>query len=138
LTTPLPKERAAAIEPGLFDNHYLLNAWLGRKALWAVFWPFFLIVNISIYWVDSITIAGQLSVSSWDDVYFILITPTIIWSIVVWRNSKNTRFQIWALLARFFVLSVYFEYTLKWIIRFDYARLFFNCNEVVLDYAACF
>ncbi len=137
LTTPAP-DQSSEIEPGLFDDRYLFNVWVGRKALWTVFWPFFIVLNGSVYAVDTITIAGQLSVSTWDDIYFILMTPTIIWTVAVWRNSKNTAFQIWAVLARFFVLTVYFEYALKVLIRFDYPRLFFNCNEAVLDYAACF
>ncbi len=120
------------------DEHYLKNAWLGRKPLWTVFWPYFVFFNVSIFVVDSATIAGWLSVSTWDDVYFILMTPTIIWTIAVWRNSGNSHFHLWVVLARFAVLMVYFEYALKLLIRIDYPRLFFNCNEVVLDYAACF
>jgi len=137
LATPRP-ENDREIEPNLMDEDYIKHVWLGLKPLWTVFWPYFLFFNICIFALDSATVAGQLSVSTWDDIYFILITPTVIWTIAVWRNSGNCRFHFLAVLARFLGLAVYFEYALKLLIRIDYPRLFFNCNEVVLDYAACF
>ncbi len=137
LTTPF-SGAVRKLDHSLMDERYIYNAWLGLKPLWTVFWPYFLFFNFSVYALDTATIAGQLSVSTWDDIYFALIMPTIIWTIAVWRNSDNTQFQVWAVLARFGVVAVYFEYALKLLIRIDYPRLFFNCNEVVLDYAACF
>jgi len=35
-------------------------------------------------------------------------------------------------------LAVFFEYGLKLIIRQDYPRVFFECQEIALDYASCF
>ncbi len=137
LTAP-PPEQKEEVEQSLFDEHYVHLCWLGLKPLWTVFWPWFVFFNLVVFGVDSLVLAGQLSASSWDDVYFVLCLPSILWTIAVWRNSANTQYRIWAALARLMTLALWFEYGLKWVIRFDYARIFFNCNEVVLDYAACF
>jgi len=137
LTAPPPGQKDG-VDRQLFGEHYVHLCWLGLKPLWAVFWPYFLFFNLAVFAVDTLVVSGQLSASSWDDVYFVLCLPSILWSIAVWRNSSNTQYRIWAALARLMTLAVWFEYGLKWVIRFDYARIFFNCNEVVLDYAACF
>ncbi len=117
---------------------YLQMAWLGRLYLWQVFWPFFLFLNAALYGVDNLAKQGVFTVSSWDEVHFILFTPIMFWTLCVWRNSINCSDRLWAALARLLVLLVYFEYGLKLIIRIDYPRIFFNCNELLLDYAACF
>jgi len=81
---------------------------------------------------------GEFTVSSWDAMHLILFTPIIFWTIAVWRNALNTSIRSWAVLARFMTLAVFFEYGLKLVIRIDYPRIFFQCQEAVLDYSACF
>jgi len=117
---------------------YFFDSWLGDVKLWLVFWPFFIILNGSLYLTDSVARAGFFTVSSWDEMHLILLTPTIFWIIAVWKNSLNTSSRYWAISARFFTLSVCFEYALKLVIRIDYPRIFFQCQELALDYAACF
>jgi hypothetical protein len=34
--------------------------------------------------------------------------------------------------------AVFFEYALKLVIRDDYPRIFFACQDIMLDYASCF
>lgn len=117
---------------------YLYDSWVGMVKLWLVFWPFFIILNLSLFAADSLAKNGSLTVSSWDEIHFILLTPVIFWTIIVWRNSVHTCSRYWAVGARFMTLTVFFEYALKLIIRRDYPRIFFNCEEIILDYAACF
>ena len=117
---------------------YLFDSWNGQIKLWLVFWPFFIILNLSLYVTDSLARAGNFTVSSWDAVHFILLTPVIFWVNSVWRNSLNTGSRYWAIGARFMTLAVFFEYGLKLVIRMDYPRIFFQCQEAVLDYASCF
>ena len=117
---------------------YLFDSWNGQIKLWLVFWPFFIILNMSLYLTDSLARAGNFTVSSWDAVHFILLTPVIFWLISVWRNSPNTSSRYWAIGARFMTLAVFFEYGLKLVIRMDYPRIFFQCQEAILDYASCF
>lgn len=138
LGTPEPWETSEEEEFQAAGRGYLQLAWLGRLPLWQVFWPFFIFLNAALYGVDNLAKQGEFTVSSWDDVHFVLFTPIIFWTLCVWRNSVNCSDRLWAALARLLVLSVYFEYGLKLIIRIDYPRIFFNCNELLLDYAACF
>lgn len=117
---------------------YLFDSWNGMIKLWLVFWPFFILLNVSLFGIDSLAKAGRLTVSSWDEIHFILVTPAIFWVITVWRNSIHTSSRYWAIAARFMTISVFFEYVLKLVIRRDYPRIFFECQDIALDYAACF
>lgn len=121
----------------LADN-YLSAAWSGRIALTWAFWPFFLLLNVGLYTIDTLAKSGLFTVSSWDDIHFILILPTVWWTTAVWRCSANSQSRVWASLARLINLSVFFEYGLKLLIRIDYPRIFFNCEELLLDYGSCF
>ena len=117
---------------------YLFDSWNGMVKLWLVFWPFFIILNLSLFSIDSFAKSAMLTVSGWDEVHFILVMPTIFWVIIVWRNSQHTCSRYWAVAARFMTVSVFFEYILKLAIRRDYPRIFFECQDIALDYAACF
>ncbi len=117
---------------------YLFDSWCGQVKLWLIFWPFFIILNIILYTTDSLARAGSFTVSSWDEVHFMLFIPIVFWTICIWRNSLNTRSRYWAIAARFMTLAVFFEFALKLEIRMDYPRIFFQCQELALDYSSCF
>lgn len=119
-------------------DNYLLSAWLGEVDLKWVFFPFFIILNICLYMTDTAAKLGLLTVSAWDDIHLILFLPTIWWTTATWRCSKNSLLSIYAACGRFLTLSVFFEYSLKLLIRIDYPRIFFDCNDVLLDYGSCF
>jgi hypothetical protein len=119
-------------------DNYLLAGWNGNAALWQVFWPFFIILNISLYAADTLAKNGLFTVSSWDDAHLMLLLPTIWWAMAVWRCSPNTKLSAWSACARLLTLSVFFEYGLKLLIRIDYPRIFFDCEELFLDYGSCF
>jgi hypothetical protein len=119
-------------------DNYLLSAWLGEVDLKWVFFPFFIILNVCLYITDTAAKLGLLTVSSWDDIHLILFLPTIWWTTSTWRCSKNTMLSIYAACGRFLTLSVFFEYSLKLLIRIDYPRIFFDCNDILLDYGSCF
>ena len=119
-------------------DHYLFAAWIGKVALRWAFWPFFLVLNVSLYIADTLAKSGMLTVSSWDDVHLMLLLPVIWWTAAVWRCSANTDWRIYAAGARLLTLGVFFEYGLKLVIRIDYPRIFFNCEELLLDYGSCF
>lgn len=118
--------------------YYFAYAWTAQLSLWRVFWPFFLLLNVSFYAADYAAKAGELSVSSWDDVYFMFFFPSIFWAIAVWRSSANTYSKSWAAYARLMTLAVFFEYGLKLYIRSEYAKIFFNCQDRLMDYMNCF
>ncbi|WP_374089364.1 hypothetical protein [Methylomicrobium lacus] len=120
-----------------YDN-YLFSSWIGGQGLSTVFWPFFLVLNAVLFSADWLVKSGQLTVSSWDDVHFVLLLPIIWWTVSIWRCSANTRFRLYGAGARFITVAVFLEYVLKLYIRAEYPRLFFNCEELLLDYGSCF
>ena len=67
-------------------KHYLFSAWIGVVSLSWVFWPFFIILNISLYVADTLAKMGLLTVSSWDDVHLMLLLPTFLSNKVVESN----------------------------------------------------
>lgn len=119
---------------------YLLHSWLGQMSLWQVFWPFIILLNIVIFTADTLVKSMIMSVSSWDEVQLIVFIPIVWWSGSVWRCTSNRRQKIFAAVARLTVVSVLFEVVLRIIIRKDYARIFFDCDDMlaVLDYVTCF
>jgi hypothetical protein len=122
----------------LTNNNYLYACWLGNMDLKWAFWPFFLVLNITIYTADTLVKTGVFTVSMWDDIHFVFFLFSIWWFIAIWRCANNTDYLLFTVLARFLALSVFFEYFLKVVIRFNYARLFLECEELLLDYGSCF
>lgn len=120
-----------------FEN-YLFSCWAGKQALAAVFWPFFLLLNAALFGVDWLAKSRLWTVSSWDDMHFVLLLPIIWWTVSIWRCSAHTGFRLYSAGARLITLGVFMEYALKLYIRIDYPRLFFNCEELLLDYGSCF
>lgn len=117
---------------------YLYHAWLGALDLWLVFWPFFIFLNLSIYAVDFLVKSATVSVSSWWSIYLMLLGPIVWWTLAVWRGSSRCSSRIWSGLARLMVLSVYFEYGLKIYVYKELPRVFFNCEDALLNYFSCF
>ena len=117
---------------------YLFAAWMGQARLVWVFWPFFIILNASLYTADTLVKMGLLTVSSWDDVHLMLLLPIVWWITAIWRCAANTQFKVFAAGARLVTFAVLFEYALKLLLRIDYPRLFFGCEELLLDYGSCF
>ena len=120
----------------LYD--YLLYTWYGQLSLSQVFWPFFLLLNLGIFSADYSAKEGWISVSSWDDAHFMFFIPSFFWAIAVWRSSENTQTRTGAAYARLMTIAVFFEYALKLLIRYQYPRIFFNCQESLIDYVSCF
>jgi hypothetical protein len=119
-------------------NNFLLASWLGGMSLYWVFWPFFLLLNMSLVTADLLAKNGAITVSGWDDIHFVLLFPIAWWTTSIWRCSSNTHSYVWAALARLATISVFIEYGLKLLIRIDYPRIFFNCEDLLLDYGSCF
>jgi hypothetical protein len=124
-------------QPQAYSN-FLLASWLGGVSLYWVFWPFFLLLNASLIAADLLAKSGLITVSGWDDIHFILLFPITWWTISIWRCSNNTRLRVWAALARWVTVALLVEYGLKLLIRIDYPRIFFNCEDLLLDYGSCF
>ncbi len=119
-------------------ENYLLDSWFGEVSLSWVFWPFFLVLNVSLLTADLLAKAGTITVSSWDEIHFALVLPIVWWTVSVWRCSNTPAAKIWSALARLTTIAVFIEYGLKLLIRIDYPRIYFNCEEVLLNYGSCF
>ncbi len=133
--TPSPQS-----EEGLqrIENSFLKAAWCGMKPLWLIFWPFYLFLHGILFYLDGVVKSGQFTVSSWDMAHFMLFTPIAIWAICVWRCSVNCSDKIWGVLARLGVASVFLEYLIKLYLRIDLPRIYFQCEEAMLNYSSCF
>lgn len=119
-------------------DSFLLTSWLGGVSLFWVFWPYFIFLNACLFMADLLAKSGKITVSSWDEIHFILLLTVIWWTISVWRCSSNTQARVLAGLARLATISVFLEFALKLLIRIDYPRIFFNCEDILLDYGSCF
>ena len=117
---------------------FLLASWLGGVSLNWVFWPFFVFLNVGLLSADLLAKTGKITVSSWDEIHFALLLTVAWWTVSIWRCSGNTNARIWAVLARLATIAVFVEYGLKLLIRIDYPRIFFNCEDILLDYGSCF
>lgn len=122
----------------LTSENYLFSCWTGRQWLAATFWPFFLLLNVVLFGVDWLARSGLWTVSSWDDVHFVLLLPIIWWTVSIWRCSANTGLRLYSAGARLATLGVFIEYALKLYIRVEYPRIFFNCEDLLLNYGSCF
>ena len=117
---------------------FLLASWLGGISLNWVFWPYFFFINASLFLTDWLAKTGKITVSSWDEIHFGLLLTVLWWTTSIWRCSSNTDAKVWTALARFTTVAVFVEYGLKLLIRIDYPRIFFNCEDILLDYGSCF
>ena len=128
----------ADINNGEASANYLFASLSGQVKLIWVFWPFFVILNASLYTADVLVKSGLITVSSWDDVHLMLLLPIVWWMTAIWRCSANTQFKVYSAAARLVTFAVLFEYSVKLLLRIDYPRLFFGCEELLLDYGSCF
>ncbi len=88
---------------------FLYSAWLGNSALWRAFWPFFLLINVILYYIDYRIMNVTYTIASWKTVHGMLFLPIIWWTTSVWRCSGNTRHKIWSSAARTITLYLYFR-----------------------------
>lgn len=119
-------------------SNFLLASWLGGVSLYWVFWPFFLILNACLFASDVLAKSALITVSTWDEIHFALFLGIIWWGVSIWRCSGNTGLRLWSTLARFATVAAMVEYGLMLFIRIYYPRIFFNCQEAMLDYGSCF
>ncbi|MGR9114469.1 MAG: hypothetical protein ACU85E_01790 [Gammaproteobacteria bacterium] len=139
ISSPDPYDSWQRVEySGGEGYQYLLRAWFGELTLRLIFWPFFLVLNAALYAADTMVKSGAISVSSWGNIHIMLLGPVIWWTVSVWRGSGRTRSRWWSACARLAVLCAYLEFGMRLFIRMEFPRIFFNCEELLLDYFSCF
>ena len=115
---------------------YLQSAWLGRQSLLRTFLPFFIIFNSALFYADYRVDNGTYTIASWLTILVILALPTFWWTVAVWRSSIQTN-RLWASTARFFTIAVYYEYLLRIIIAYKYPHIWFNCQQLIIEFGDC-
>ncbi len=118
--------------------YLLLNsAWLGHAALWRAFWPFFLLVNIILYYIDYRISNITYTIASWKTVHGMMILPIIWWITSVWRCSENTSHKLWSVAARSVTLYLVLELILRFFISTQFPHTLFDCRLLVMEYGDC-
>ena len=116
---------------------FLYAAWLGNMTLWQAFWPFFLLVNVVLYYIDYRVMNVTYTIASWKTVHGMLILPIVWWITSVWRCSGNTRHKIWSSAARTITVYLLLEYLLRFIISTQFPNTFFDCRLLIMEYGDC-
>ncbi len=115
---------------------YLQWTWLGKESLIRAFLPFFIIVNACFFYADYRAVNGSYTIASWLTILTILALPTLWWIISVWRCSVNAN-RLWASIARLTTVIVIYEYCLRIIIAKYYPQIFFNCQQLIIEFGDC-
>jgi len=127
--------RTAKRYKNLYD--YLYSAWLGKAELWRVFWPFFVLVNAVLVYIDYRVMNVTYTIASWKTVHGMLLLPIAWWIFGVWRCSLNTRQKMWAVLARTATVYLVLDLLLRFAISSFYPTTLFDCRLLVMEYGDC-
>jgi uncharacterized membrane-anchored protein YitT (DUF2179 family) len=115
----------------------LRSAWLGRTMLWQAFWPFFLLVNIALYYIDYRVMNVTYTIASWKTVHGMLLLPIVWWTNSVWRCSQHTRHRVFSVAARTLTIYLFLDYILRFIISTQYPNTLFDCRLLIMEYGDC-
>jgi hypothetical protein len=115
----------------------LRSAWLGKVLLWQAFWPFFIVVNIVLYYIDYRIADVTYTIASWKTVHGMLLLPIIWWINAVWRCSQHTHYKIYSVAARTLTVYLLLDYVLRFIISTQYPITLFDCRLLIMEYGDC-
>ncbi|RIZ64979.1 MAG: hypothetical protein D0531_12045 [Methylococcales bacterium] len=120
---------------GWYQKLYL--AWLGQSSLWRAFWPFFILVNVILYYIDYRAMTETYTIASWKTVHGMLLLPIVWWIRSVWLCSQNTRYKLFSVVARTMTLYLILEFILRFYISTQMPQTFFDCRLLILEYGDC-
>lgn len=134
--TPEPAEAYEYRQP--FSLYYYLQwSWLGYLRLKDAFWPFFVLYNVILLYIDYRIDQGTFTAASWVTVHAMLALPLVYWIGATWRCSDKSASRIWPVLARWITLLCLFDLVLRWVIYHDYPNILFNCQQMILQWGDC-
>lgn len=116
---------------------FLHAAWLGKAPLWGAFWPFFVLVNAALYYIDYRIMTVTYTIASWKTVHGMLLLPIVWWILSVWRCSEHTQHKLFSSAARTLTVCLVFEYFLRFIISTYYPNTFFDCRLLLINHRDC-
>lgn len=136
LVTPqASSETEPRVPPSFY--YYLQWSWLGYLPLRQVFWPFFLLFNCLLLFIDYQVQEGDFTIAAWVTTHVILAMPIIYWTGAVWRCSVHCSKQYWAVAARWLVVLTYLDFGLRWVIYHFYPQIFFDCAQLINHWGDC-
>ena len=134
--TPEPPEYWEVYKPQSL-YYYLQWSWLGYLRLRDAFWPFFLLYNATLFYIDYRIDDGSFTVASWVTMHIIMAMPLIYWTGAVWRCSKNGCSRWVQTSARWMTVAAYGDLALRWVIYNDFPKILFNCQEMLIQWGDC-
>lgn len=134
--TPEPPEYWEIYKPQSL-YYYLQWSWLGYLKLKDAFWPFFLLFNATLFYIDYRIEEGTFTIASWVTMHIIMAMPLIYWTGAVWRCSKQCASKYWVVAARVLTVAAFFDYGLRWVIYHDYPNIMFNCQQLLNHWGDC-
>lgn len=137
LVTPPPLDDWEVEQPKTLYR-YLHASWLGHLNLAQAFWPFFILLNATLFYIDYRANNGIYTIASWRTTHVILAMPVIAWTGAVWRSSEKCSARYWAVAARFLTVAAYFDFALRWIISERYPEILFTCDTILIQLHECF
>ena len=117
--------------------HFLHSAWLGKLSLWRAFWPFFVLINLILFYIDYRISNVSYTIASWKTVHGMALFPILWWIVSVWRCSRYCRYKIWAAAARTVTVYLILELCLRFFIATQYPHTLFDCRLLVMEYGDC-
>lgn len=117
--------------------YYLHASWLGHLRLKDAFWPFFILFNAVLVYIDYRIEEGSFTVASWVTVHIIMTMPLIYWTGAVWRCSDKCSSKRWASAARLLTVLAFLEFGLRWVILDQYPNILFNCQQMITQWGDC-
>lgn len=136
LITPKPSKRYAFPVPQSV-YYYLLDAWTGQLRLRQCFWPFFILANGALYYIDYRVMNVTYTIASWKTVHGMLLLPSIWWTLSIWRCSAFTKHRLFACAARAITIYFYLDFVLRLTIGIAYPETFFDCRLLTIEYGDC-
>jgi hypothetical protein len=136
LMTPKPSDFWEFLVPQSL-YYYLQASWLGNLRLKDAFWPFFIVLNGTLFYIDYLIDEGDFTVASWVTMHIIMAMPLIYWTGAVWRCSDKCRVKFWSVAARFMTVAAYFDFGLRWVIMEYYPQILFNCQQMITQWGDC-
>lgn len=134
--TPEPAESYEYRQP--FSLYYYLQwSWLGYLRLQDAFWPFFVLYNGILLYIDYRIDQGSFTAASWVTMHMMMALPLVYWIGATWRCSDKSSARRWAVLARWITLLSLFDLGLRWLIYHYYPNILFNCQQLILQWGDC-
>jgi hypothetical protein len=125
------------VKPSNSFYNFLHSAWDGNTSLWIAFWPFFLLVNIILFYIDYRIMNLTYTITSWKTAHGMMFLPIIWWTTSVWRCSRNSGYKIYSSAARTITIYLFLEFFLRFIISYLYPSTFFDCRLLILAHGDC-